>query len=316
VGSKRIKIDDFEPAFGENVLLEIKVARLASGTEIKLPIYIFRGNTDGPVVLLSGGLHGDESNGIEIVRRMIRQKYLDHPLCGTIIAMPIINIFGFLNFSRAVPDGKDVNRSFPGNKNGSLASMVAYIMTNKILPLVDIGIDYHTGGAYRTNWPQTRFDPEDDQAKHLSDVFAAPFSMQSKLIKNSLRWQASSMNIPLLVFEGGESMRNDEFAIQTGIEGTMRVLKNLGMVENSESPGESFQIAESHWIRAKKSGMFRAIKKSGQKVEKGDLLGMVNDPFNVYESPVKSQYSGYIIGHNNIPVVHKGDALFHIGIPA
>lgn len=311
---RSIILDDFEVAAGDNVSIELKVARLPSGTEIHLPVYVFRSVNEGPVVLLSGGLHGDESNGIEIVRRMIRQKVFEHLNCGTVIAMPIINIFGFLNFSREVPDGKDVNRSFPGSKNGSLASHTAYILTHSILPLVDFGIDYHTGGSSRTNFPQIRYSAEDPQARELADIFAAPFRMPSPLIRNSLRWQAHSMGIPMPVYEGGESMRNDEQAISEGINGTLRVLKHFGMTDQAETPYASVDLTGTRWVRARKSGMFRALRFSGQKIEKGEIIGMINDPFNQYELLIKSPVNGYIIGHNNIPVVHNGDALFHIGM--
>jgi predicted deacylase len=265
-------------------------------------------------LLLSGGLHGDEINGTEIVRRLIN-KGVNHPLKGTTICIPIINVYGFIYFSRYVPDGKDVNRSFPGNKAGSLASRVAHFITNQIIPHIQYGIDFHTGGADRTNYPQVRAMLNDPTNKKLADAFHAPFTLNSSYRAKSLRQTASTKGKNILVYEGGESSRFDEQAIQLGFDGAQRVMHHLGMLKSSpDATYISHRINRSSWVRAKASGMFQTAVKSGQEVEKNQILGYITDPFGAFELPVKATQSGFIIGLNNNPILHQGDAVMHIGI--
>jgi predicted deacylase len=310
-----IKIDRYSIKEGSNSFIELYIARLPSGTEIHLPIHIFRSKVKGPTILLSGGLHGDEVNGIEIVRRMVSGKSFTKLKCGSIIAMPIINIFGFLNFSRDVPDGKDVNRSFPGNESGSLASLVAYTISTHILPNIDFGIDFHTGGSSRTNFPQVRISDKDKLGQDVAQRFQAPYTLRSPLIEGSLRKCAFDMGKSIVVYEGGESMRFSETAIEEAIRGTYRVLHSFNMISGSSKPKKPTQFFNSSkWLRAEMAGLFRSLKKSGQKVNQGDVLGIISDVAGQYQISVDCPENGYIVGHNNTPVVHKGDALFHIGI--
>lgn len=310
-----INIDRFSVKEGSNSFVKLYISRLPSGTEIFLPIHIFRSKNPGPVILLSGGLHGDEVNGIEIVRRMVSGKSFNKLKCGSVIAMPIINIFGFLNFSRDVPDGKDVNRSFPGSENGSLASLVAYNISTKILPHIDFGIDFHTGGSSRTNYPQVRISEKDGIGKEVALRFQAPFTLSSPLIEGSLRKCAFDMGKSIVVYEGGESMRFSETAIEEAIRGTYRVLHSYGMLSNSAKPKKSSQyFKSSKWLRAEMAGLFRSFRKSGQKVKQGEVLGIITDVAGQYQISVDCPENGYIVGHNNTPVVHRGDALFHIGL--
>jgi hypothetical protein len=299
---------------GKNQMIDFNIARLPSGTQIDLPVYVYRSKNPGPTVLLNGGLHGDEVNGIETIRRLIFDDYLKALDRGCVIAIPILNIYGFLNFSRQVPDGKDINRSFPGSSTGSLASRVAHFLTNKILPLADYGIDFHTGGASRHNYPQIRFDERDKASAKLAAVFAAPCQLVSPVIDKSLRKTARRKRIPMLVYEGGEAMRIDEFAIQEAIEGTQRVLHHLGM--KSESTTQTYNqvvCKKSSWVRARSSGVFILNALSGQFVQKGGLLGTISDPFGHFKVRVKSPIDGFVVGHNNMPVINQGDALFHLG---
>lgn len=309
-----ILIDAQPVSPGVKKRVDIEVARLPSGTVIHMPVFVYRSKNPGPVVMLSGGLHGDEINGVEIIRRVVASKWIEQLLCGTVIALPIINVYGFIHFSREVPDGKDVNRSFPGNPEGSLASIVASIISRKILPLIDYGIDFHTGGASRTNYPQIRYDRRDSVAAELSRAFNAPFTIYSPVIDGSLRSTASQMNKSIIVYEGGESMRFDQFAIEEGLKGIRRVLKHLGMIRiGAPSATKSIICANTTWVRAEASGLFTCLKQSGQEVFAGEVIGYVHNPYNLYNVPVITSVSGYIIGHNNIPLVHRGDALFHIG---
>ena len=313
--AKGLMLDEHLIGLNESVKIDLKIARLPSGTWIKMPVYVYRSKNPGPSILLSGGLHGDETNGVEIVRRILKSRHLDGLLLGTVVAVPIMNIFGFLNFSRAVPDGKDVNRSFPGKQSGSLASLTAWNISNKILPSIDYILDFHTGGASRVNYPQVRYTPDDEKSKELAHMFSAPVMMPSVTIAKSLRWYAGSLGKSVLVYEGGESMRNDEFVIEEGVNGSLRLLEGLGMIKNVATAGQTgVSLDSSKWIRATKSGMFRPFKSAGDYVEAGDTLGIINDPFNAYEAVIKSNVPGFLIGHNNVSLVHRGDALFHLGL--
>lgn len=311
---KTMKIDNATIEPGETKTVTYDIARLPSGMMINMPIHVYRSKVDGPVLLLSGGLHGDEVNGIETIRRMISEKLFDNIIAGTVIAVPILNLFGFLNHARDVPDGKDVNRSFPGSATGSLASRVAYRLTKNILPLIDYGIDFHTGGAQRTNYPQVRFSSVDKNSKLIADAFGAPYTLNSNLIPKSLRHQSSKMGKPIIVYEGGESLRIDEFSIEEAIEGSKRVMCYLGMLNEKFEPKESIFCKDTTWVRAQRSGIFKPFIVSGESVQKGQPIGVINDPFGEYEIKIIANATGHMIGHNNTPVVLQGDALFHIGI--
>src|SRR5690554_902351 len=311
---KRLVVDGIEVKPGENKIINLNISRLVSGTKIDLPIFVFRSKNPGPRVLLSGGLHGDEVDGIEIIRRMIKKKEFDNLNCGSVIAIPVLNIYGFLNFSREVPDGKDVNRYFPGSKTGSLASRVAYNITHKILKEIDFGIDFHTVGANRYNFPQCRYAPSDKRAKEIAEVFNAPITLASKLINGSLRKEAFKMGISIIVYEGGESMRFDESSIRSGIEGARKVLKHFGMISTAKGLEKTVHCHESTWIRAKQSGLFLEAFTSGDIVRKGDVIAKICDPFGQSESRIKAPKNGVIVGHSNAPVVNQGDALYHLGL--
>ncbi len=299
---------------GDNAMIKLRVGRLPSGTKITIDAHVFRGIEEGPTVLITGGIHGDEINGIEIVRRCLEEEVFDKVKKGTIIAIPIVNIFGFINFSREVPDGKDVNRSFPGSTSGSLASRVARTLTKKVLPLVDFAIDLHTGGASRFNHPQIRYSKPDPASYELGKKFGAPFLIQKPFISKSLRKIAYEMNIPVIVYEAGESLRYDGFSIDVGIRGIKRLLIGAGMVESDELKlqHEVIHVTRTSWIRASFSGLFIWTKSSGQKISKDEPIGFIKDPQGLRSITVISNKDGYIIGHNNASVVNQGDALFHI----
>lgn len=312
--TKSIVIDHVEIQPGEQKTLALPVGSLPSGTAINISVHVYRSMFSGPIVLVLAGVHGDEINGVEIVRRSIVNGVYDQLIKGTVIVIPLLNVFGFINFSRDVPDGKDVNRSFPGTKMGSLASRVAYTLTKKILPLVDFGIDYHTGGGSRFNYPQIRFGKTNKKARELAQAFSAPFMIEKPYIVKSLRKVAKDMKIPIIVFEGGESVRIDGYSISKGLDGLQRVLKNEGMIERApEQENKVINLKKTTWIRAPYSGLFTWTRKSGVFVHKGEPLGIVNDVLGSKSATVLSTRDGYIIGHNNASVVSQGDALFHIG---
>lgn len=300
-------------SLGEQKVIKIPVGELPSGLETYIRAFIYRGLQSGPTLLITAGVHGDEINGVEIVRRAVHSGQFKNLLKGTVIAVPLLNIFGFLNFSREVPDGKDVNRSFPGRADGSLAARVAYTLSKEIMPHADFGIDFHTGGSSRHNYPQIRYTKGAANALELAKKFAAPYTIASKSITGSLRQEAINQNFPVLVFEGGESTRFDAYSIKIGLEGIDRILAHKGMIKQKLAATSTIFIKKKSWIRAPHAGMFRWIKCSGQQVKKGEVIGVINDPYGEEEIEVLASLKGHIIGHNNAPVVSLGDALFHIG---
>lgn len=298
---------------GEDKLVTLNIARLPTHTNIDLPVYVFRGNEPGPSLLLTGGLHGNETNGIEIVRRLIRRKMLK-PKCGTVIAMPIVNVYGFLQSARYLPDGKDLNRSFPGNKTGSLARRVSYVVMNEIIPWIDYGIDFHTGGASMHNYPQVRCELKDPINKMLSDYFKAPITLNSAMIDKSFRKAAWKAGKHIIVYEGGESLRFDNLAIEEGINGALRLMKGLGMIDSA--PKQQLPVITlkgSTWIRARYSGMFNPMVEPGQLIKKNQTIGKITDPYGESVTMIKASSGGHVIGLNYMPIVNAGDALLHLG---
>jgi predicted deacylase len=312
---KPIVIDKTSFAPGESGTISLNVGRLPSDTRINIIAHVYRSKNPGPVILLLGGVHGDEINGVEIIRRLLDQNSLQNVNKGTIIAIPLLNVFGFINFSRDVPDGKDVNRSFPGSSNGSLASRVARTLTKKILPYVDLAMDFHTGGASRYNFPQVRYEKSNKLGAQMAKIFQAPFVLQKPLIPKSFRKTCSRMGIPAIVYEAGESIRLCGVSIEKGMDGILRVLNHLGMIDSSVPDEENVvHFAKSTWLRAPYSGMFIWTRQSGAKIKKGEQLGVIKDPFGTKSVQVFAKTDGHIVGHNNASVVNQGDALFHIGI--
>lgn len=295
----------------EEVCLEF--ARLPTGTVIDTRVHVFRGAEPGPTLLLQGGLHGDEVGGIEVLRRMLKRDLFDIDR-GTVLVVPILNVFGFIHFSREVPDGKDVNRSFPGSRRGSLASRVAYHYTKGVFGHVHFAIDFHTGGARRDNYPQVRYTGEDPASHALAKVFGAPFLLPSKMIPKSFRKIAHSKGVPIAVYEAGESLRLDNFAVEQGILGALRVMEHLGLIaaDPARAPESSVQLRGSRWLRAGRAGLFSPAVANGSWVTKGEILGAVSRVHGGTEDEVRAPNDGYVICVNNQAVVNQGDALMHL----
>jgi predicted deacylase len=314
--NKTITVGGEAVAPGKSKFVKITIDRLPTGTIIDIPVYVFNAKRPGPVVLVQAGLHGDEVNGVEIVRSMLHNGSFKVD-AGAVIAVPILNIFGFIHYSRDVPDGKDVNRSFPGTKSGSMASRISYHYLREILPQIDVAIDLHTGGGQRHNFPQIRYTKEDQKSAELAKMFNAPFTFTSKLIKGSFRNAAFRLQIPAVVFEAGESMRFDEFSIKQGITGILNVFRHLDMMDISDEDhaklNQSVYLNIRKWLRAPTAGIFVSKINNGSKVEKGDLLGLVSDTYAKKTKQVKAPFDGYIICLNHQAVVNQGDALLHIG---
>lgn len=300
---------------GESATVKFNVAKLHTQNRIDVPVVIERSKKPGPTVLITAGIHGDEVNGVEIVRQII-SKGINKPKRGTIICIPVINVFGFIHMDRQFPDGRDLNRAFPGSKNGSLASRVAYKLVTEILPHVDFVMDFHTGGADRFNAPQIRIVKKDDTLKELAHAFGAPFVLYSKNLNKSFRNTCSKRGIPVLLFEGGKSFNLDNTITNTGVNGTKRVLSHFNMLNRkfkvSQPKKSCIFISESKWLRANYSGMFKPNIKINAQAKKGDTIGNITDPYGSFNHSVKAPNDGYIININHSPLVYQGDAIFHI----
>ncbi|MCI9844334.1 succinylglutamate desuccinylase/aspartoacylase family protein [Flavobacterium pectinovorum] len=300
---------------GENKTINVEIARLHTTTKLNIPIIVRRSKIDGPVVLFSAGIHGDEINGVEIVRQIISKK-INRPTRGTIICIPIINIYGFVNKSREFPDGRDLNRVFPGSKKGSLASRFAFHIASQVLPIIDYAVDFHAGGASRFNAPQIRITENNPELKLLADVFNAPFTLYSKNINGSFRNTSEKANIKMLLFEGGKSLDINDPVANEGIKGTKRLLHYLNMldpkhvVEKADFP--SIYIKNSVWLRAKQSGLLHDYNMVSRFVTKGTILAIITDPFGKFEQKVKAPHDGFVINANHSPIVYEGDAIYHI----
>ena len=308
-----MKINDEKIEKDAYQFIQIPISTLPSGTNLSIDVHVFSALEDGPTVLFAGGLHGDEINGVEIVRQAIEKQYFSNLKKGRIIAIPLINSLGFINYARET-SGKDINRSFPGSKYGSLASLIAYKITNEILPCIDFGIDFHTGGASIYNYPQIRVSIEDERALELANKTGVPFVIKKSTIAKSHRKQALLKGKSLLVFEGGESLRLDDFSIEKGLKAIKNLLTAQEILADKNKVENSVVFNGSKWTRSPSSGVFRSFKKAGDDVSKGLILGEVNQINSSKKKIIKSKFEGKLIGHRNNPVVVKGDALFHVAI--
>ncbi len=302
---------EFPP--GSAGMVRIRAGKLPSGNSISIFTFVFRSKNPGPTVLLLGGMHGDEVNGVEIVRSAVAKRLFNQLQAGTVIAIPLLNIFGFINFSRDVPDGKDVNRSFPGTNSGSLASRIAKIITRKILPLVDFGIDFHSGGDRHWNYPQLRFSSKHPEAKSLALKTNFPLIVEKPMVAKSLRKVARDMGKPILVFEGGEADHLDHFIVQRGLQAILEVLASHQMIEGSIAPNVVKKIfKKTIWERAQEGGMVIYKREAGCYVSRGELLAILTDPFAQKETRMYATKDGFILSHNNAPIVNVGDGMFHL----
>jgi len=302
-------------ALGESATVYFNVAKLHTQNKIDVPVIIERSKKPGPTVLITAGIHGDEVNGVEIVRQIIA-KGINKPKRGTIICIPVINVFGFIHMDREFPDGRDLNRVFPGGKSGSLASRVAHKLITEIVPHADLIMDFHTGGADRFNSAQIRIKKGEVVLDELAEVFGAPFVLYSKNLNKSFRNTSYKLGIPMLLFEGGKSFNIHPTITNTGVNGAKRVLNHLEMLGSkfkvSKPKKSCVFILESKWLRAKYSGMFKTSISINAKVNKGDVIGHITDPYGSFNHFVKAPNDGYIFNINESPIIYQGDAIFHI----
>ncbi len=298
---------------GETKQLELPVARLPTHTMLSLPMTVINGTASGPRLWLSAAIHGDEINGVEIIRQVLASlKTL--PLCGTLIAVPIVNVFGFIEQSRYLPDRRDLNRSFPGSTRGSLASRLAHLFMTEVVSHCTHGIDLHTASHHRINLPQIRANLHDPETRRCAQAFGAPLMIHSELRDGSLRQATAQKGIPILLYEAGEALRFDADAIQTGVEGIIRVMSKLGMTElDPLAPSApSVEVNETKWVRAPQSGILHMAVELGERVQRKQVLGFIADAFGDKRLKIQATTDGIVIGCTRNPLVNQGDGIFHI----
>lgn len=294
--------------------MELPITKLVTGADVSLPVRVVHGRAAGPTVWVDAAIHGDEVNGVEVVRQVMAG--LDpKTFRGTLISVPIVNVLGFLNGDRYLPDRRDLNRSFPGSRRGSLASRIAHLFMTEVVAKCEVGLDLHTGADRRSNLPQIRADLDDDRTRQLAEAFGAPVMLHAKIRDGSLRHAARERGATVLLFEAGENLRFDNYAIDAGVAGVRRVLATLGMTEDGIGPPErpSRECRQSSWVRARRTGILDLDVGLGQEVADGQRLGSLVDSFGKTLRAVYASRDGVVIGRNEAPLVNSGDAIVHIG---
>lgn len=301
-------------AAGKRATVHLEVAQHLAGGETSIPVVVIRGKQDGPRLFVSAAIHGDEINGVEIIRRLLAKPVLKR-IRGTLIAAPIVNVFGFVNQSRYLPDRRDLNRSFPGSAKGSMASRLADVFMREVVARCTHGIDLHTGAIHRTNLPQIRTTLDNEDCAFLARAFGVPVVVNSAMRDGSLRQAASEMGIPTLLYEAGEALRFDEVSVRAGVRGVLSVMRSLGMIEanrRSRAVVEPVLARSTSWSRASRGGILRTTVALGARVKENDIVGFISDPLGDEDIPVHATASGIVIGRTQLPLVNEGDALFHV----
>ncbi|MFE4105114.1 succinylglutamate desuccinylase/aspartoacylase family protein [Almyronema epifaneia] len=308
-----VEIGQYTIPPGKKQQLDLPVARLPTQTQLSLPITVINGAQPGPRLWLSAAIHGDEINGVEIIRQVLTQLQPKR-LRGSLIAVPIVNVFGFIEQSRYLPDRRDLNRSFPGSPRGSLAARLAHLFMHEVVRRCTHGIDLHTASHHRSNWPQIRANLADPETYRCAKAFNAPLMIQSSMRDGSLRQAAAQRGIPVLLYEAGEALRFDPEAIQIGVEGILRVMAILEMLsrETVVSPKPSIEVKETQWARASRSGILHMQVALGEVVQKRQPLGLILDAFGNKSAKIQSPCQGMVIGCTRNPLVNQGDAILHI----
>jgi hypothetical protein len=316
------KIGTEEVAPGSRRLVDLPVSKLSNHTPVALPVHVLHGQRPGPCMFISAAVHGDELNGVEIIRRILRTLQPGN-ISGTLLCVPVVNAFGFLSRSRYLPDRRDLNRSFPGSASGSLAARLAHIFLSEVVLKCQFGIDLHTAAVHRVNLPQIRADTlKQPRCRELAEAFGVPVVIESLERSGSLRRAAREAGVDVLVYEGGEGLRFDEFAIKAGVDGIANVMLRTGMLElpdgvdargpeGATAPKPMFANT-SRWVRAPDGGVFRTTKQIGNAVSQGEVVGFVANPYEDTQVEVRSPARGIIVGRTTLPIVNMGDALFHI----
>lgn len=310
--NEAITIAGVTVAPGKRQYIDVPLPPMYTHTSVSMPVHVINGRNAGPTLFVSAAIHGDEINGIEIIKRLLGTKSLNR-LNGTLIAVPVVNVYGFFSQSRYLPDRRDLNRSFPGSDRGTMASRLADTFMSEIVEKCTHGIDFHTAAAGRANLPQIRCDLDaSDEMLPLAKAFSPPVILDSQTRAGTLR--AAVNEKPVLLYEAGEALRFDDLAIRAGVKGSIRVMRYLKMLPPAKSDGkyEPTIANDSVWMRAPQSGIVRSRLQLGAIVKRGDSLGLVSDPFGEAEEEVISQVSGVLVGRTTMPLVHEGEALFHV----
>jgi predicted deacylase len=299
---------------GQRVDITLPVASLYTATSIGMPVHVICGRKAGPTLFVSAAIHGDELNGVEIIRRLLRRKIIG-TVRGTLIAVPIVNVHGFLDQSRYLPDRRDLNRSFPGSPRGSIAARLANRFIEEIVSKADYGIDLHTGAINRANLPQIRANLDDERTLEIAHAFGAPVLIDADIRDGSLRASAAESGFPILIYEAGEALRFDETSIRAGLRGIFNVMRHIGMLPHRESRRHVVPVVAHamRWVRASSSGIVANRVALGGRVAEGDRLATIGDPLGHREDAVLAPFDGIVIGRSNLPLAHEGDALFHLG---
>ncbi len=299
---------------GSSADIALPISKFSSGTPVTLDLRILHGRQDGPVIFVSGAVHGDEIIGTEIIRRVL-SKLKPAKMAGTVIFAPVVNVFGFISHDRYLPDRRDLNRSFPGRAKGSLASQMAYIFRTEVIARCELGIDIHSAAQHRYNLPQIRIAPDVPHLQELALAFGAPAIIESPLRPGSMRAIAKEKGVNMLLLEAGEGLRVDEMSVRVGVSGVLRVMRHLRMITNKQlghAPANPARSSRSTWVRAPRGGIFRPSKISGTKVHTGDKVAIVSDAMGDDPHTITAPIDGIIIGHRQLPIVNQGDALLHI----
>lgn len=312
---KPLVIGGYDIPMASRSTVSLPIPQLYTNTPMEMPVHVIRGNKEGARLFVCAAIHGDELNGVEVIRRLLKQSVLKR-IKGTLLAIPIVNVYGVIQHSRYLPDRRDLNRMFPGSERGSLAARLAYLFMNEIIENCTHGIDIHTGGLHRSNIPQVRADLEDTETQKLARAFGAPLMLNARLRDGSLRTAACEQQMPMLVYEAGEALRFDELSIRVGVRGVLNVMRALGMLPAKKSRekkfAESFLAYSSSWVRAPTSGALLEVKTLGASVQEGDILGVIANPYSASETEIVAHKGGLIIGKTHIPLVNEGDAIVHI----
>lgn len=302
---------------GERTTIGLPLARLYTYADMHMPVHVIHSKRAGPTLFVCAAVHGDELNGVEIIRRLLEMKLLSR-LRGTLIAVPVVNVYGFVNRTRYLPDRRDLNRSFPGSAKGSLASQIANLVMDELIVHATHGIDLHTGSNNRDNLPQIRACLDSEETARLAHAFGAPVILDANLRDGSLREAVHAQGVPMLLYEAGEALRFDESMIRVGLRGILNVMRSIGQLPARKSGMEAdgavgpLVAKSTKWIRAPKSGMIHSGIRLGASVQKGDVLSQISDPSGENSEAILSSTSGIVIGSSKLPLVHRGDALFHI----
>ncbi len=303
-----------EIAPGTRQTVHLPVAPMYTAMEMTMPVHVIRGRREGPRLFVSAAIHGDEINGVEIIRRLLARPEMGR-FKGTLIAVPVVNVYGYMDRNRYLPDRRDLNRSFPGSASGSMASRLAHIFMEEIVSKATHGIDLHTGAVHRTNLPHVRVSFEQTESVALAKAFRVPLIMHSDLRDGSLRQAVVEKNLPMLLYEAGEALRFDEQSIRIGLRGVLNVMRTIGMLPARKAKRSAVQPLigrSSRWMRAPDSGTLISRREVGEVVIAGEILGVVADPLGNEESPVKATVGGMIVGMTMMPLVYEGEALFNI----